>query len=147
MWSAKPRKLDFTVFTQLTVNRLSALLEMCGTFSGPLSAAVFQAVVQQPGGAGPGGDGELSKESAAVVAEGLAEVQKAFKRCAGQRRLGLTFTVCLGTSTTSTNECLSHCVVEVVRRLVGGLVGAPGSQHARGACEASSTSRGKGANG
>lgn len=79
LWSAKPRKLAFTVFTQLTVDRLSALLEMCGTFSGPLSAAVFQAVVQQPGREGPRSDGELSEQSAAVVAEGLAKVQEAFK--------------------------------------------------------------------
>lgn len=102
LWSAKPRKLAFTVFTQLTVDRLSALLEMCGTFSGPLSAAVFQAVVQQPGREGPRSDGELSEQSAAVVAEGLAKVQEAFKRCAGQCRLRRTLSLYLGTCVTST---------------------------------------------
>ncbi|GFR51211.1 hypothetical protein Agub_g13537 [Astrephomene gubernaculifera] len=46
LWSAKPRRFDFTVFTQLTVNRLPTLFNMCTTFTGPLSAAVYVPLVQ-----------------------------------------------------------------------------------------------------
>lgn len=46
-WSAKPRGgLALTVFTQLSVDRLSSLEAQCASFEGPLSAAVYISLVQ-----------------------------------------------------------------------------------------------------
>ncbi|KAG2486289.1 hypothetical protein HYH03_014994 [Edaphochlamys debaryana] len=93
IWSAKPPRFAFTVFTQLTLNRLPTLYNMCTTYTGPLSAAVFVPLVQtQPypastsgsgsGGRGAGGaeDGGLNPQSAKVLAEAVEEVERVFER-------------------------------------------------------------------
>ncbi|GLI63689.1 hypothetical protein VaNZ11_006689 [Volvox africanus] len=48
LWSSKPPRFQFTIFTQLTVNRLPTLFNMCTTYTGPMSAAIFLSLVQQP---------------------------------------------------------------------------------------------------
>lgn len=45
-WSRKPSKLELTIFTTLTVDRLPQLREQCASYEGPLSAAVFLAITQ-----------------------------------------------------------------------------------------------------
>jgi hypothetical protein len=46
LWSAKPRPMQFTVFTQLTIDRLQTLYNQCTTFTGPVSAAVYLSLLQ-----------------------------------------------------------------------------------------------------
>ncbi|EFJ43666.1 hypothetical protein VOLCADRAFT_96251 [Volvox carteri f. nagariensis] len=83
LWSSKEPRFQFTVFTQLTINRLPTLFNMCTTFTGPLSAAVFVALVQQPdvpshrqrlntGGPAGGGDEQAAAATSRVVVDQLS---------------------------------------------------------------------------
>ena len=50
IWSSKkPPQLDFTVVTQLSWNRMPALLNQCSTFTGPMAASVYLPLVQESG--------------------------------------------------------------------------------------------------
>ncbi|KAG2444235.1 hypothetical protein HXX76_000993 [Chlamydomonas incerta] len=75
IWSGRPPRFQFTVFTQLTLNRLPTLFNMCASYTGPLSAAVFLAVVQPLDARGRGGE-ELSAASQDKVAAAVREVQQ-----------------------------------------------------------------------
>ncbi|KAG2430370.1 hypothetical protein HYH02_013732 [Chlamydomonas schloesseri] len=79
IWSARPPRFQFTVFTQLTLNRLPTLFNMCASFSGPLSAAVFLPVVQPLDSRGRGGEA-LSEGSRGKIAEAAAEVERLHAR-------------------------------------------------------------------
>ncbi|PNW87946.1 hypothetical protein CHLRE_01g008051v5 [Chlamydomonas reinhardtii] len=72
-WSARPPRFQFTVFTQLTLNRLPTLFNMCSSYTGPLSAAVFLAVVQPLDARGRGSEA-LSEASRGKVEAAAAEV-------------------------------------------------------------------------
>lgn len=46
LWSNKSARLNMTVFTTLTVDRLAQLKVQCLSFKGPLSASVFLGLIQ-----------------------------------------------------------------------------------------------------
>lgn len=48
LWSAQPARLNLTIFTQLTVDRLDILRAQCLSYQGPLSAAAYLGVLQDP---------------------------------------------------------------------------------------------------
>ncbi|GIL81117.1 hypothetical protein Vretimale_12759 [Volvox reticuliferus] len=88
LWSSKPPRFQFTVFTQLTVNRLPTLFNMCTTYTGPMSAAIFVSLVQQPPPGRLQGDQsshsvvpslaieKLSSPNIVLVEEALQQVQE-----------------------------------------------------------------------
>lgn len=45
--SARPARFQFSVLTQLTIDRIPALFNQCTTYRGPLSAAVYLAIVEE----------------------------------------------------------------------------------------------------
>ncbi|PNH12214.1 Glycosyltransferase-like protein LARGE [Tetrabaena socialis] len=76
LWTAQPRRFEFTVFTQLTLNRLPTLFNMCSSYTGPLSAAVYLALVQPDAQGG----GALSSSNEAKVAEAVLQAESFFHR-------------------------------------------------------------------
>ena len=75
LWSSKPRPLQLTVFTQLTIDRVNTLFNQCSTFQGPLSAAVYLALIEpdSPSGVEPTA---LSKVSEGKVKDAVASIQR-----------------------------------------------------------------------
>lgn len=70
-WSGKPRNIDMTVVTGLTVSRLSQLEAQCRSWKGPLSAAAYFVIQESP----DNHDGTLSdasKHALSAAAEELA---------------------------------------------------------------------------
>lgn len=56
--SERPPRFDLTVVTQLSWNRMPALLNQCSTFTGPMAAAVYLPLVQEKGEDGLSGENE-----------------------------------------------------------------------------------------
>lgn len=75
LWSKKPVRINMTVFTQLTLNRLPVLRDQCLSYKGPLSAAVHYGFIQDPD---KEGKRSLSTEHVAGVKNSVAAVEQLF---------------------------------------------------------------------
>lgn len=78
LWSSRPPRFQYTVLTQLTIDRLPALYNQCSTYTGPMSAAIYFSLVQgpPPGGQQPGQAEQLSPSNKQRVEASAERVAK-----------------------------------------------------------------------
>jgi hypothetical protein len=69
IWTSKrPQRFALTVVTQLSWNRMPALLNQCSTFTGPMAASVYLPIVQEKG------DSELTEANLKLVQDEMKKI-------------------------------------------------------------------------